>query len=131
MRAERNEELTDELLDTVGLEGFIRLADAFGGTRLYVPVEPNGTLLQHEIGVAAASRLCKHYGRSYIRVPLGREHRAVHFRESGMSNSQIARRLGMTETGVDKLFRRAGTRPARPRRQADTFQLEIFPPKEE
>jgi arsenate reductase-like glutaredoxin family protein len=59
-------------------------------------------------------------------VPLGREQRAHAYRQSDMSNAMIARKLGITETGVDKLFRRTGAQPKRIGRQKDTRQLDMF-----
>jgi hypothetical protein len=130
MRPERNEELTEELLGALGFDGFVRLVEAHGGIRLYVPQAPDASLLTQDIGLDNTSRLCKEFGRSYIRVPLGREQRAHKYRRDGMSNSMIARKLGITETGVEKLFRRTGVSPKRTARQSDNRQLDMFPPKE-
>nr|WP_277924248.1 LuxR C-terminal-related transcriptional regulator [Sphingomonas sp. CROZ-RG-20F-R02-07] len=48
-----------------------------------------------------------------VRVPLAREQRALHYRAIGKSNAQIARALGITESAVDKLFRRRSDAPAK------------------
>jgi len=107
-------ELSGELHAMLGDEGFAALTQAFGGTRLLVPRRLDE---DHEIakaiGIALAKRLSRRYAPDQLRVPLAREHRALHYRGQGLSNAEIARRLGITETGVDKLFRRRPDAPAK------------------
>lgn len=107
-------ELSGELLAMLGEEGFVALAQAFGGTRLVVPYKLDE---EHEItkaiGMARATRLSRRYAPDQLRIPLARELRALHYRAKGLSNAQIARKLGITETGVDKLFRRRPDAPAK------------------
>lgn len=98
--------LSDELMEMLGPEGFLKLVEAHGGIRTYIPEEPHGSQLAGEIGVDNAARLSKSFARSYIPVPLARAFRARHYRGLGETNSRIARRLGITESGVNKLFRR-------------------------
>jgi hypothetical protein len=117
-------DLSGELIDALGVEGFIALTEAHGGIRLYVPVEPHGSQLASDIGLDHAARLSKLFPGSYIRVPLAREVRAQHYRSLGESNGKIARRLGLTETGVDKLFRRSPNTIGRPKK--DPRQIEMF-----
>lgn len=112
MRAEREEQRSAELLGLLGEAGFLRLVEAYGGTRLFVPVKDLREITTR-LGKAAAEKLAKHHAGSYLRVPLARALRARHYRAGGMSNAQIARRLGLTETGVDKLFARMTDRPAK------------------
>ena len=96
-----------ELQELIGEEALVRLAEAFGGTRLFVPVKITA---RHEIakavGLDAAKTLSARLAPDVIRVPLARELRARHYRAAKLSNAQIARKLGITETGVDKLFAR-------------------------
>lgn len=100
-------ELGDELIDLIGKEAVIALADEYAGTRLYVPnVAKEGQKLVPVIGYEAASKMGKRYGRASLRIPLFRELRAMHYREQGMSNGKIAVRLGLTETSVERLFKR-------------------------
>lgn len=100
---------TSELETVIGPEAFLDLAQAFGGTRLYVPATMTK---EHEIAVAigmpAARVLSERFAPDVIRVPLAREARARSYRQAGASYAQIARRLGITETSVEKLFRRLG-----------------------
>ncbi|RIA44065.1 hypothetical protein DFR49_2301 [Hephaestia caeni] len=101
-----------DLQALLGDDAFVRLAQAFGGTRLYVPhtMRPDHEIAV-AIGLAAAERLCRRCAPAQIRVPLARELRARHYRAAGLSNAAIARRLGMTEPGVDKLFARMRDKP--------------------
>jgi hypothetical protein len=48
----------------------------------------------------------------HIRVPLSRDLRATHYRAQGCSFAVIARRLGLTESGVRGLFKRLETQQA-------------------
>lgn len=112
-----------ELVTLIGEDAMVRLAEAFGGTRLFVPVKMTA---RHEIaqavGLDCARRLSERLAPDVIRVPLARELRATHYRaRQGLSNAEIARKLGMTETGVDKLFRRNPDAPAK------ASQLPLFP----
>ncbi|MER8814352.1 MULTISPECIES: hypothetical protein [unclassified Mesorhizobium] len=113
-----------ELLSLIGLADFVRLAETYGGRRLYVPASGDDTALVRSLGAAAAQKLARRYSGSYIRVPLARELRARQYRANGASNGEIAGRLGITETGVDKLFRRMPDKPvkgSRDPRQTDLF----------
>lgn len=111
-----------ELATLIGREAFVRLAEAFGGTRLYVPTRMTG---QHEIaeaiGLEAARMLSERLAPDYIRVPLAREDRAMHYRAIGRSNAQIARALGITESGVEKLFVRRADAPKKGSAQLGLF----------
>jgi hypothetical protein len=109
-----SEQLTESLKALLGIEAFVSLAERFGGRRLYVPKALGA---EHEIvsavGADAAAKLVRRYSRAFIRVPLARELRARHYRSQGLSNGEIASKLGITETGVDKLFARMSRPPAK------------------
>lgn len=96
-----------ELVDVIGEKALTLLAENFGGTRLYVPAR---ILSDHEIAVAigldAATKLALRFAPDVIRVPLFRERRAVRYRSEGLTNAKIAVRLGMTEVGINRLFKR-------------------------
>ncbi len=102
-----------ELLDLLGPDDFLRLVEAYGGTRLYVPRTEAGSALPDEIGLDAVRKLQGPRAGEWIRVPLAREWRARHYRANGLSNAKIAVRLGLTETGVNKLFARMDDTPAK------------------
>ncbi|WP_174279026.1 hypothetical protein [Sphingomonas bacterium] len=102
-----------EIAATIGEDGLIALAAAFGGTRLYVPERISADHdIVRAIGADAAATLAARFALHTIRVPLAREQRAVRLRSQGASNAQIAVKLGMTETGVNKLFARITARGA-------------------
>lgn len=112
-----------ELASVIGEVAFVRLAEAFGGTRLYVPanLKPDHEIIR-AIGADAARRLVERFAPVAIRVPLAREERTRHYRAAGRSNAQIASALGMTETGVDKLIARMQDAPAKGSNQLDLFR---------
>lgn len=117
-----------ELQALIGEAALVRLAEAFGGTRLYIPTTMYADHdIAQTIGMEAACRLSERLAPDYIRVPLAREARARQYRAEGKSNAQIARALGITETGVDKLFSRTGpvARP-KPLSADDLNQLDLF-----
>lgn len=117
--------LTAVLIELLGAGGLVRLAEYKGGTRLYVPSAGDGGALAGMIGAEAARALSARYGGDYIRVPLARELRARHYRAAGASNAEIARRLGMSESGVDRLFNAMPNKPAKGR-AADPRQGDFF-----
>lgn len=112
------------LLELLGPAGLVKLAEQKGGTRLYVPAG-DGSALAQEIGQEAARRLADRYAGFYIRVPLAREMRARQYRAAGASNAEIARRLGMSEAGVDRLFNAMPNKPAKG--SGDHGQGDLFP----
>jgi len=109
-----SEQLTESLQALLGVEAFVSLAERFGGRRLYVPqtIGPDHEIVA-AIGAEAAAKLMRRYSLAFIRVPLARGLRARHYRARGLSNGEIASKLGITETGVDKLFARMARPPAK------------------
>ncbi|MDR6102773.1 CRP-like cAMP-binding protein [Agrobacterium larrymoorei] len=121
-------DLTNELLSALGDDGFFSLVEAHAGVRLYIPGDPDRSELPSTIGVDAAYRLAKAYPGGYIRVPLAREFRARRYVAEGLSNRDIAKRLGLTESGIERLLKRARKRGAlKPRRKKDPRQIDMFP----
>jgi hypothetical protein len=109
-----SEHLTESLRALLGAEALISLAETFGGRRLYVPQSTGADHpIARAIGSHAAAKLARRYSLAFIRVPLARELRARHYRAHGLSNGDIASKLGITETGVDKLFARMERPPAK------------------
>lgn len=101
-----------ELLELIGEAAFVRLAEAFGGTRLYVPQRfAADSEIVKAIGIEAAGRLSQRLAPDVIKVPLARELRARHYRAAGRSNARIASALGITERAVEKLFQRMDDPP--------------------
>jgi hypothetical protein len=114
----------DELLLLIGPSALVRLAEAHGGTRLYVPVSAERTGLTRLLGEEAVEKLVRRYGRDYILVPLARELRARHYRAAGASNGDIARRLGITERAVERIFAGMANPPIKG--SGDPRQLRLF-----
>ncbi|MFV0642938.1 MAG: hypothetical protein ACK5NN_00305 [Sphingomonadaceae bacterium] len=109
-----SEQLSADLLELLGREAFFRLAEEFGGTRLYVPqIMSVGHEISQAIGLAPAEALSARYAPAVLRIPLAREQRARHYRAQGFSNARIARKLGMSESGIDRLFSRMADAPAK------------------
>ena len=114
--------LSGDLQGLLGERAFIALCEAFGGTRLYVPhTIPAGHEIARAIGEPAAERLSRRMAPAQIRVPLARELRARHYRDEGKSFAEIAVKLGLTETGVQKLFDRMEDPPVKGARQLSLF----------
>ncbi|MBV1917594.1 MAG: hypothetical protein KUG65_05990 [Sphingomonadaceae bacterium] len=118
---------TSDLIAILGQEAFVRFCQEFGGTRVYVPYkmrEDSGIV--EAIGMEAAEKLSRLLAPAAIRVPLARRERALWFRGRGLSNARIARLLGMTETGIEKLFTREEDLPDKPGKCRNSAQLPLF-----
>ena len=102
------------LLELIGKPALVKLAEAFGGMRLYIPEKYlQASEIVEAVGHDVARVLSDAYGRDVIKVPLCREFIAESCRAQGMSNAQIARRLKITESGVERMLKRMGaTAPA-------------------
>ncbi|WP_417423574.1 winged helix-turn-helix transcriptional regulator [Hoeflea sp.] len=111
--------IAETLTALIGDRAYLALVEHYGGTRLYVPRSAGLSDLPGQIGEAAAGKLASAYGGEYIKVPLDRERRASHYRNNRLSNAEIARRLGITESGVERLFKRV-------RKAADDDQLSLL-----
>ena len=95
------------LVELIGEEATFAFTDQFAGMRLYIPLKlPEDHEIVDTIGVEATNILIARLGGDVIRVPLARELRTRFYDAQGMSKGKIAHRLGMTETGVDKMFAR-------------------------
>lgn len=113
-----------ELEALIGEEALVRLAEAFGGTRLHVPDKiGERDEIARAIGLEAARALSARLAPDVIRVPLARDLRARHYEAANLSHGQIARKLGMTEKGVDRLLARlrAADAPSRVAAQPTLF----------
>lgn len=111
--------LAETLTELIGVRAYLALVEHYGGTRLFVAKTPSRSGLSDKIGHEAAEKLTEAYAAEYIKVPLDRELRARHYKTQGLSNAEIARRLGITESGVERLFKRV-------RNSNDSKQLPLF-----
>ena len=120
-------DLTNELLEILGEDDFVVLAENYGGLRMFVPGNIDGSDLSARLGADIAARLSKRYPGGYIRVPIGRELRAGRYRQAGMSNRDIAKKFGIAESSVDKIIKRGKTRdPKAFTKPKDPRQTSIF-----
>lgn len=116
--------LSRHLIQILGEADFVRLCQELGGTRVYIPYKcREGSDLVNAIGAEASEKLSRALAPATIRVPLARRERALHYRAEGLTNPQVARKLGITETGVDKLFGRESNLPDRPGSAKSMSQL--------
>lgn len=123
----RDHHLTLQLQSILGTDGFIRLCQVLGGTRLYVSYSfRDDHELVEAVGRELADKLSRAMAPANIRVPLARRERALHYRAQGLSDAKIARLLGITENGVGKLFRREVDLPDRPGSGRSVEQLTLF-----
>lgn len=119
--------LADELLALIGEEAFFRLVEEHAGIRLYVPSNPERSGLPEIIGQEAAVALASAFPGGYIRVPLAREFRVMRYVKAGWSNRDMAQRLGLTESGVEKLLKRSRkTRKISRPERGTPKQLKLF-----
>lgn len=109
-----------EIAEIAGLPAALAVAEAVGGTRAYIPRQPDADhWLVRAVGAEEAARIADYFttGRtgSEIEFPIGpsssyvkeRRLRARRLREltaQGLSNRQTARQVGVTERAV-RLFK--------------------------
>lgn len=111
----------------LGTEGFVQLCQELGGMRVYIPYRlRDDNDIVGAIGRELADKLSRAMAPATIRVPLARRERALFFRARDLSDARIARKLGMTENGVQKLFDREQDLPDRPGRAKRDTQLDLF-----
>ena len=126
MRPERNEDLSAELRALLGDDAFLKLVEAFGGLKPYISARGDADALTAAIGAEAAVALARRHGGNKLNVPLARAFRARKYREAGQSDAEIARRLGITLSGVQRLFDGMADRPPKRRRFVDPRQISLF-----
>ena len=123
----REGHLQIHLRAVLGQEGFVHFCQALGGTRVYIPYTlKDENEIVGAVGRELAEKLSRALAPATIRVPLARTDRALHFRALGLSNAQIARKLGITESGVVKLFGREQDLPDRPGAAKTCAQLTLL-----
>lgn len=110
-----DDRLVSRMRDILGPEGFVHLCQELGGTRVYLPLKFSETNeIVAAVGRDLAEALSRELAPAWLRVPLARRERALYYRSVlGYSNARIARALGITETGVNKLFAREEVLPAK------------------
>lgn len=101
-------DLKGELLALLGSEGYLLLLEHYAGSRLFVPKMATSTVTQlvDDITIVHAEKLTAYCGGETIRVPLDRDFRAIAYKQKGFSTRKIVRLLGLTESGLDRLWSR-------------------------
>lgn len=101
-----------EIAEIAGLDAALKLAEARGGTEIYIPAEAdNDHWLTQTVGRKAADAICRHFeggGRgSRVVLPLGPSGSAAQIRRKvdrliadGKSEREIALATGYTGRGV-------------------------------
>lgn len=124
-----------EIAAVIGNDAAIALAEAEGGRRRYIPVDPvDAPWLQAAIGIEAARRLCAYFATgTELSIPLGpsgyyNAHRR-HINQTldrlereGFTAGEIARQIGTTERSVYRRRARRRSHNTRPMRG----QTELF-----
>lgn len=100
-----------EIIDAIGLPATIKLVEAFGGVRIYLPLPKNVTAdnkVAKVIGVEATRTLAAAWGGRYDRptIPVARQHflaivRTRILRERAqLTVPELARKYQMTERNI-------------------------------
>ena len=120
--------LSRHLMQILGEAGFVRLCQELGGTRVYIPYTcRDGSDLADAIGTEACEKLSRALAPATIRVPLARRERALFYRvHADLSNAKIARKLGITEGAVNRIFADEADLPDRPGIAAKSDQLSLL-----
>ena len=97
------------LTNIIGADAALRMIEAHGGTRVYVPKDVNqNSAARLALPLPEARRLGEAYGGEHILVPIARAWRVRLYRAAGMTYPAIARRLGITERAVGRILTDAG-----------------------
>jgi len=102
--------MLEELIELLGEEAAVKHVAAYGGTRLYVPHDPEADdALVSSIGLSAAIRLARVYGGDRVDVPnpTPRRTRILQLRARGLSVDAIARSLQCTRRRVFQVLAEA------------------------
>lgn len=91
----------------IGPEAALKLAEARGGTIIYVPHPPvdDANVLSGVIGVEATAKLAEAFPGNHLKIPLGREWRAVVYRHAGLSVVSVALLLGCDRGTIQRILR--------------------------
>ncbi|WP_431281641.1 hypothetical protein ACQW02_19845 [Humitalea sp. 24SJ18S-53] len=115
------------IADAIGAKATLWLVEEHGGTEIYVPHDPNqGSRLALCIGLDAAKKLAAVRGGEGLRVPLARAWRIHVYADRGDKRSAIARRMGMTESGIWRVLRGVAQCSTDPNPYATQIQRDLF-----
>lgn len=97
-----------KLIDLIGEAEALSLIEMHGGQRVYIPHRPAESRLSAEVGPTALQRLSERFKGTWVKIPLARFWRVQVYHQAGLTHSEIARRLVVTVTTVDRILRNAG-----------------------
>ncbi|WP_323034545.1 hypothetical protein [Pararhodobacter sp.] len=91
----------------IGPEAALKLAEARGGTIIYVPHPPvdEANVLSGVIGIEATAKLAEAFPGNQLKIPVGREWRAVVYRMAGLPVDRVALTLGCDRGTVYRILR--------------------------
>lgn len=91
----------------IGPDAALKLAEARGGTIIYVPHPPvdEANVLSGVIGVEATAKLAEAFPGNQLKIPLGREWRAVVYRQAGLPVVSVALLLGCDRGTIQRILR--------------------------
>lgn len=92
-----------EVADAIGVEALLSLLEHHAGCRIYIPATVNqASPLARDIGLEAAQALARLKGPDDWKVPSLKNWRARVYSARGMSQHDIARKLGVDRTTVQR-----------------------------
>lgn len=127
-----------EISDHIGPAQTLRLIDAHGGTRIYVPIDPEHSPFQETVSVQAVKTMAQIYGGSMVELPLAaaalKEARRAavlaSVRNRDMKPREAAKILGATQRYVAKLANTTDegslAEPLHRPRLVDSRQIDMF-----
>ena len=99
-------------IEVLGLDDTLRLIEAYGGTKIWVPSGIGKTqqatidALEADLGSASVKALIQTFGGGAITVPLCGEWRTAVYASRGLGRVAIARKLGCHADTVDRRLKR-------------------------
>lgn len=110
-----------DVADAIGVEALLRLLEHYAGCRIYIPATVNqGSPLARDIGLEAAQALARLRGHDDWKVPALKHWRARVYRARGMTVHEIARKLGVDRSTVQRYLNPVPSHLA---------QMDMFPPR--
>ena len=100
------------LVEVLGLDDTLRLIEAYGGTALWVPKGVGNSSaalrdkLEQQFGKPTARELIRGFGGGVIKVPLCPAWRTALYQHRGLSQAEIALKLGCHADTVSRRLKR-------------------------
>ncbi|KDE20674.1 hypothetical protein AZ09_04305 [Acetobacter aceti 1023] len=114
------------LVNAVGEDAALLFIESAGGQRIMVPRNAPGSLLSDLYGAELAAELVNHHGGSSYQVPLVKTWRAHVLARRGLSNNEIASRLGISWRQVSNLLQSDPSLDRKVGRGINPNQMDMF-----